>query len=100
MLLKPDAVVRGHVGVSIASFEQCGLNIENLRVFEKVPMGTLQEHYKEHLGKSFYDELLESMSAGPVVAIQVLKLAVFFYFYFLNLLPAMYIVNSSVVRMW
>ncbi len=71
VLLKPDAVVRGHVGVTIASFEKCGLNVENLRVFDKVPQTTLSEHYKEHAGKGFYDELLQYMSSGPVVAIQV-----------------------------
>jgi nucleoside-diphosphate kinase len=72
VLLKPDAVVRGHIGVTVASFENCGLNVENLRVFEKVPQETLAEHYKEHAGKGFYDELLQYMSSGPVVAIQVL----------------------------
>jgi nucleoside-diphosphate kinase len=71
VLLKPDAVVRGHIGVTVASFENCGLNVENLRVFDKVPQATLAEHYKEHAGKGFYDELLQYMSSGPVVAIQV-----------------------------
>jgi nucleoside diphosphate kinase len=72
VLLKPDAVVRGHIGVTIAHFENCGLNVENLRVFDKVPQATLAEHYKEHAGKGFYDELLQYMASGPVVAIQVL----------------------------
>ena len=72
VLLKPDAVVRGHIGVTISSFENCGLNVENLRVFDKVPSATLAEHYKEHAGKGFYDELLQYMSSGPVVAIEVL----------------------------
>ncbi len=83
VLLKPDAVVRGHVGASITIFEQCGLHIENLRVFEKVPTETLQEHYREHEGKGFYQELIEYMSSGPVVAVQV----VFSVVYCLILVP-------------
>ena len=71
VLLKPDAVIRGHVGSTITTFEQCGLHIDNLRAFETVPRNILEDHYKEHEGKIFYSELLEYMSSGPVIAIQV-----------------------------
>ncbi len=74
MLLKPDAVIRGHIGATITDFERCGLNIENLRAFDTVPRQVLEDHYKEHEGKVFYNELLDYMSSGPVVAIQVIRM--------------------------
>jgi nucleoside-diphosphate kinase len=32
---------------------------------------TLEQHYGEHLGKPFYEPLMEFMSSGPVVALIV-----------------------------
>lgn len=70
VLLKPDAVERGLVGVIISRFEAKGLTIAamDLRTLDKE---TLARHYEEHVGKSFYEDLVTFMSRGPVVAMVV-----------------------------
>jgi nucleoside-diphosphate kinase len=70
VLLKPDAVERGLVGIIISRFEAKGLRIAamDLRTLDKE---TLARHYEEHLGKAFYDDLVTFMSRGPIVAMVV-----------------------------
>jgi nucleoside-diphosphate kinase len=70
VLLKPDAVERGLVGVIVSRFEAKGLTIAamDLRTLDKE---TLARHYEEHVGKSFYEDLVTFMSRGPVVAMVV-----------------------------
>ena len=70
VLLKPDAVERGLVGEIVSRFERRGLTIDamQLRTLDKA---TLANHYAEHQGKSFYADLVEFMSRGPVVAMVV-----------------------------
>jgi nucleoside-diphosphate kinase len=71
VLLKPDAVRRGLVGELIARIERkAGWTIRamELRVFERA---TLEQHYAEHLGRPFYEELMEFMTSGPAVAMVV-----------------------------
>lgn len=67
VLLKPDAVERGLVGEIIGRFEAKNLTIAalDLRILDT---DTLAQHYEEHVGKGFYDDLVEFMSRGPVVA--------------------------------
>jgi nucleoside-diphosphate kinase len=70
VLLKPDAVERGLIGVIISRFEAKGLTIAamDLRTLDKE---TLARHYEEHVGKAFYEDLVTFMSRGPVVAMVV-----------------------------
>jgi nucleoside-diphosphate kinase len=70
VLLKPDAVERGLVGVIVSRFEAKGLTIAamDLRTLDKE---TLARHYEEHVGKSFYEDLVTFMSRGPIVAMVV-----------------------------
>jgi nucleoside-diphosphate kinase len=70
VLLKPDAVERGLVGVIVSRFEAKGLTIAamDLRTLDKE---TLARHYEEHVGKAFYEDLVTFMSRGPVVAMVV-----------------------------
>jgi nucleoside-diphosphate kinase len=70
VLLKPDAVERGLVGVIFSRFEAKGLTIAamDLRTLDKE---TLARHYEEHVGKAFYEDLVTFMSRGPVVAMVV-----------------------------
>jgi nucleoside-diphosphate kinase len=70
VLLKPDAVERGLVGVIVSRFESKGLTIAamDLRTLDKE---TLARHYEEHVGKAFYEDLVTFMSRGPVIAMVV-----------------------------
>jgi len=70
VLLKPDAVERRLIGEIVNRFERKGLTVAamQLRRLDKV---TLARHYEEHQGKPFYNDLVEFMSRGPVVAMVV-----------------------------
>jgi len=67
IILKPDAVQRAIVGELIARFERRGLRIAALRL-AKVDRGLAEKHYEIHKGKFFYDDLVKTISAAPVVA--------------------------------
>jgi nucleoside-diphosphate kinase len=67
VLLKPDAVERGLIGQIIARFEAKGLTVAALDM-RTLDADLLAQHYAEHIGKGFYDELVAFMGRGPVVA--------------------------------
>jgi nucleoside-diphosphate kinase len=70
VLLKPDAVERGLIGEIVARFEAKGLTIVALDL-RTLDADLLAQHYAEHVGKGFYDDLVAFMSRGPVVAMVV-----------------------------
>jgi len=70
VLLKPDAVERKLVGQIVSRFEQKNLDIVAMDI-RTLDADTLAEHYAEHVGKGFYDDLVAFMSRGPIVAMVV-----------------------------
>jgi len=68
ILVKPDGVRRGLVGEVIARVETKGYSIEALRMLN-ADRALLERHYAEHIGKAFYEPLVEFMMSGPIVAI-------------------------------
>jgi nucleoside-diphosphate kinase len=68
VLAKPDAVQRGLIGEIIARFERKGLKVVGLRLLS-VPRDMAERHYAVHVGKHFYDGLVEFITSGPVAAI-------------------------------
>jgi nucleoside-diphosphate kinase len=68
VLLKPDTVERGLIGEVLARFEAKGLKIVALDL-RGLDADTLARHYAEHVGKPFYDDLVQFMSRGPVAAL-------------------------------
>jgi nucleoside-diphosphate kinase len=67
VVLKPDAVQRAIAGELLARFERRGLRISALRLV-KVERALAEKHYAVHNGKFFYDDLVKTISASPVVA--------------------------------
>lgn len=67
VVLKPDAVQRAIAGELLARFERRGLRIVALRLV-KVERALAEKHYAVHKGKFFYDDLVKTISASPVVA--------------------------------
>ena len=68
ILVKPDGVARGLSGEVIRRVEAKGYRLVALDL--RVPtVDLLAQHYAEHLGKPFYQPLVDFMSSGPVVAI-------------------------------
>ena len=70
IILKPDAVQRGLVGAILGRLEQRGLKIAGLKLMQ-VTEQLARKHYAEHEGKSFFPSLIEYITSGPVVVINV-----------------------------
>lgn len=68
ILVKPDGVRRGLVGEVISRIETKGYVIDALRMLQ-ADAALLEKHYAEHVGKPFYEPLVEFMMSGPIVAI-------------------------------
>jgi nucleoside-diphosphate kinase len=68
VLVKPDGVARGLCGEIIRRIEAKGYRISALRMRMADPE-LLAEHYAEHVGKPFYQPLVEFMLSGPVVSL-------------------------------
>ncbi len=67
VVIKPDGVQRALSGDILRRFEQTGLKIIGLKMVW-VPKDFAQKHYKAHASKSFFKDLVEFLSEGPVVA--------------------------------
>lgn len=69
VLLKPDAVRRGLVGEIVGRIERkAGWRITALEL-RTLDRATLEQHYAEHVGRPFYEPLVEFMQSGPIVAL-------------------------------
>jgi nucleoside-diphosphate kinase len=67
VLVKPDGVVRGLSGEILRRIEGKGYRLVALSLRDATPE-LLAEHYAEHVGKPFYDPLVQFMLSGPVLA--------------------------------
>jgi nucleoside-diphosphate kinase len=70
VLCKPDAVERGLVGEIVGRIERKGLSIVALEQ-RTLDVGTAKQHYAEHEGKPFFDDLVAFITRSPLVAIVV-----------------------------
>lgn len=66
IIVKPEAVARGLVGEILGRFERKGLKIVRLAVSQIEP-DVARVHYGHHADKPFFGELVEAITAGPVV---------------------------------
>ncbi len=67
ILVKPDAFARNLTGEIIARFERKGLRLAALKHMT-MERELAEQHYAEHEGKSFYEELVSFITSGPLVA--------------------------------
>jgi nucleoside-diphosphate kinase len=70
VLVKGDGVRRRLIGEIIGRIEARGLDIADMKLMD-VGLELAEEHYAEHREKPFFDELVEFITATPVVAIRV-----------------------------
>ena len=70
VLVKGDGVRRRLIGEIIRRIEAKGLDIKTLRLMD-VSRELAEEHYAEHREKPFFEELVEFITATPVVAMRV-----------------------------
>ncbi len=69
-LIKPTGIQRNLIGEIIKRIEQKGLIINAIKMLT-VTKEQASKHYDVHYGKPFYNDLIESITAGPVVAMVI-----------------------------
>jgi len=67
VLVKPDGVQRGLVGEVVSRLERRGLHLMALKLI-RMERALAEQHYAEHRGKPFFEELVEFITSAPVVA--------------------------------
>jgi len=67
VLIKPDAMQRGLAGVIISRLERRGLKIVAMKMLQ-MDKALAQRHYAIHQGKAFFNDLVEFITSGPIIA--------------------------------
>lgn len=70
VLVKPDGVARSLTGEILRRIEAKGYQLVDIRLIH-ADRDLLAAHYEEHLGKPFYEPLIEFMESGPIVAMRI-----------------------------
>ena len=65
-IVKPDAVARNLTGRILAHIEERGFRLVEARM-SQLTREQCQEFYSEHVGKGFFNELVDFMTSGPVL---------------------------------
>jgi nucleoside-diphosphate kinase len=65
-IIKPDAVRKNYIGAIISRFEQNGLLLAATKVL-RLSKTQAEEFYGVHKSRSFFNELVNFMTSGPVV---------------------------------
>ncbi|MGL5647179.1 MAG: nucleoside-diphosphate kinase [Clostridium sp.] len=67
VLIKPDAVERNLIGEIINIYEKNNLKVVALNL-EQVSRAKAMEHYEEHKGKPYFEELITYLTRSPLVS--------------------------------
>lgn len=70
LIVKPDGVRRGLIGEVLRRVEAKGLVIESMRL-ATIDRSLAERHYAEHVDKTFFGELVDFITGGPVVLAKV-----------------------------
>jgi nucleoside-diphosphate kinase len=70
VICKPDAVERGLAGQIVARLEAKGLRLRAAEL-RTIDAETAGQHYGEHQGKPFYDDLVSFITRGPALLMVV-----------------------------
>ena len=66
-MIKPDAVKKNYIGPILQMINEAGFRIVAMK-FTKLSNGKAGEFYEVHKERGFYNELVEFMSSGAIVA--------------------------------
>jgi len=69
-MIKPDGVQRGLIGRIIERVELKGYKIVAMKML-RISKEKASEHYGEHIGKPFFQDLVVFITSGPVVAMVI-----------------------------
>ncbi len=67
VMIKPDGVQRELIGDIISRFEKKGVKIIAMKLMIISPE-LAKKHYQEHSEKPFFDNLIDFITSGPVIA--------------------------------
>ncbi len=67
-MIKPDAVANNHIGPILAKINEAQFRIVALK-YTQLSRETIGQFYAVHKERSFYGELVDYMSSGPIVAV-------------------------------
>jgi len=67
LMVKPDGVQRSLIGEIVQRFEKKGFKLVGAKLM-KIDTKLAEKHYQEHVGKSFFSELVDFITSGPVFA--------------------------------
>ena len=67
VLVKPDAVQRALAGSVISRLEGRGLKIVAMKML-RMSREMASNHYSDHVGKAFFEGLVDFITASPIVA--------------------------------
>jgi nucleoside-diphosphate kinase len=67
VMVKPDGVQRGLIGDVVSRFEDRGLKLVGAK-FMQIDRDLAEDHYGEHEDKPFFDDLVDFITADPVMA--------------------------------
>lgn len=68
VLIKPDGVEQNVIGKILSMYEDNGLKIVSLKMLT-VDKEFAMKHYSEHIGKPFFNELINYITRGPLCAL-------------------------------
>lgn len=71
-MIKPGAVRNKHIGHILSKIEEAGFTIAAIKT-TRLSLEDAAEFYKVHKDRPFYQELIEFMSSGPIIAMVLLK---------------------------
>ena len=66
VILKPSCLIRGLVGEVTKRFEQKGLRLAGMKMCQLTDE-QMSEHYAQHKGKPFFQQLKDAMTLTPVI---------------------------------
>jgi nucleoside-diphosphate kinase len=66
-MIKPDAMASGHAGAILDRIIKEGFHIKALKMTKLSP-GKAGEFYAVHKARPFFQELVDFMSSGPIIA--------------------------------
>ena len=66
-MIKPDAVQNGHIGAILEKINAAGFKIVAMK-YTKLSIDKAEKFYEIHKERPFFNELVNFMSRGPIVA--------------------------------
>lgn len=66
-MIKPDAVKKGHIGNILADINNAGFKILAMK-FTQLSKQDAEAFYEIHKERPFFNDLVEFMTSGPIVA--------------------------------